>query len=85
VYGAITNDATFRRRLVDAVNIDRLNLGPVPTIRLNWLQPHEATSSFLFRARRSNGVARFINGMRILSFTGGAGAICGSCLRDARS
>ena len=22
-------------------NIDRLNLGPVPTIQLNWLQPHE--------------------------------------------
>ena len=38
--------------LVDAVHIDRLNLGPVPTIQLNWLQPHEGNIvEFLFRAR----------------------------------
>src|SRR3954469_24433158 len=49
---AITNDSGFRRRLVDAVNIDRLNLGPVPTTQLNWLQPHEGNIvDFLFRAR----------------------------------
>jgi acyl-CoA reductase-like NAD-dependent aldehyde dehydrogenase len=49
---AITNDGDFRRRLVDAVHIDRLNLGPVPTIQLNWLQPHEGNIvEFLFRAR----------------------------------
>ena len=42
----------FRRSLVDAVHIDRLNLGPVPTIQLNWLQPHEGNIvEFLFRAR----------------------------------
>jgi acyl-CoA reductase-like NAD-dependent aldehyde dehydrogenase len=52
VCSAITNDARFRRQLVDAVNIDRLNLGPVPTIQLNWLQPHEGNIvDFLFRAR----------------------------------
>ncbi len=52
VCSAITNDESFRRRLVDAVNIDRLNLGPVPTIQLNWLQPHEGNIvDFLFRAR----------------------------------
>ncbi len=52
VCSAITNDPAFRRRLVDAVNIDRLNLGPVPTIQLNWLQPHEGNIvEFLFRAR----------------------------------
>jgi len=34
------------------VNIDRLNLGPVPTTKLNWLQPHEGNIvDFLFRAR----------------------------------
>ena len=39
-------------RLIDAVHIDRLNLGPVPTIQLNWLQPHEGNIvEFLFRAR----------------------------------
>jgi acyl-CoA reductase-like NAD-dependent aldehyde dehydrogenase len=52
VCSAITNDPAFRRRLVDAVNIDRLNLGPVPTIQLNWLQPHEGNIvEFLYRAR----------------------------------
>jgi acyl-CoA reductase-like NAD-dependent aldehyde dehydrogenase len=52
VCSAITNDERFRRQLVDAVNIDRLNLGPVPTIQLNWLQPHEGNIvDFLFRAR----------------------------------
>jgi acyl-CoA reductase-like NAD-dependent aldehyde dehydrogenase len=48
----ITEDEAFRRALLDATNIDRLNLGPVPTIRLNWLQPHEGNIvDFLFRAR----------------------------------
>jgi acyl-CoA reductase-like NAD-dependent aldehyde dehydrogenase len=52
VCSAITHDARFRRQLVDAVHIDRLNLGPVPTIQLNWLQPHEGNIvDFLFRAR----------------------------------
>ena len=48
----ITHDESFRRALVDARNIDRLNLGPVPTIRLNWHQPHEGNIvDFLFRPR----------------------------------
>src|SRR5206468_2324432 len=49
---AITCNPAFRRSLLDAVHIDRLNLGPVPTIQLNWLQPHEGNLiDFLFRAR----------------------------------
>jgi acyl-CoA reductase-like NAD-dependent aldehyde dehydrogenase len=49
---AITCNPGFRRALLDAVHIDRLNLGPVPTIQLNWLQPHEGNLiEFLFRAR----------------------------------
>ncbi len=52
VCSAITNKPELRRRLLDAVHIDRLNLGPVPTIQLNWLQPHEGNIvEFLFRAR----------------------------------
>lgn len=48
----ITNDAGFRQQLLDAPNIDRLNLGPVPTISLNWLQPHEGNIvDFLYRTR----------------------------------
>jgi acyl-CoA reductase-like NAD-dependent aldehyde dehydrogenase len=52
VCSAITCNPEFRRRLVDAIHIDRLNLGPVPTTQLNWLQPHEGNIvEFLFRAR----------------------------------
>jgi acyl-CoA reductase-like NAD-dependent aldehyde dehydrogenase len=52
VCSAITCNPAFRRMLVDAVHIDRLNLGPVPTTQLNWLQPHEGNLiEFLFRAR----------------------------------
>jgi acyl-CoA reductase-like NAD-dependent aldehyde dehydrogenase len=52
VCSAITCNESFRRQLLDAVHVDRLNLGPVPTTRLNWLQPHEGNIvEFLFRAR----------------------------------
>jgi acyl-CoA reductase-like NAD-dependent aldehyde dehydrogenase len=52
VCSAITSNEKFRRDLIDAVHIDRLNLGPVPTTKLNWLQPHEGNIvDFLFRAR----------------------------------
>jgi hypothetical protein len=52
VCSAVTCDTAFRHALTDAVHIDRLNLGPVPTIQLNWLQPHEGNIvEFLFRAR----------------------------------
>ena len=52
VCSAITSNPAFRRSLLDAVHIDRLNVGPVPTTQLNWLQPHEGNLiEFLFRAR----------------------------------
>src|SRR5438477_327798 len=52
VCSAITDDKKFQRALIDATHIDRLNLGPMPTIKLNWLQPHEGSIvDFLFRAR----------------------------------
>jgi acyl-CoA reductase-like NAD-dependent aldehyde dehydrogenase len=52
VCSAITCNDAFRRQLLDAVHIDRLNLGPVPTTQLNWMQPHEGNIvEFLFRAR----------------------------------
>ncbi len=52
VGSAITNDEQFQRQLIDATHIDRLNLGPVPTIQLDWLQPHEGNIvEFLFRPR----------------------------------
>ena len=49
---AITDDKAFQGKLIDAVHIDRLNIGALPTIKLNWLQPHEGSIvDFLFRAR----------------------------------
>ena len=49
---AITDDANWIASLTDATNIDRLNIGPIPTNRLNWLQPHEGNlTEFLFRSR----------------------------------
>ena len=49
---AITEDKKWQRSLIDATHIDRLNIGPIPTIKLNWLQPHEGSIvDFLFRAR----------------------------------
>jgi acyl-CoA reductase-like NAD-dependent aldehyde dehydrogenase len=52
VGSAITNNTAWERQLIDATNIDRLNIGAVPTIKLDWLQPHEGNIvDFLFRAR----------------------------------
>ncbi|MSU22582.1 MAG: aldehyde dehydrogenase [Opitutus sp.] len=52
VCSAITKDAKFSRALLDARNIDRLNIGAMPTVQLNWFQPHEGSIvDFLFRAR----------------------------------
>jgi acyl-CoA reductase-like NAD-dependent aldehyde dehydrogenase len=48
----ISNDEPFRQAAADATHIDRLNLGPIPTTRLNWLQPHEGNLfEFLYRNR----------------------------------
>jgi acyl-CoA reductase-like NAD-dependent aldehyde dehydrogenase len=49
---AITNDKRWSQQLLEATHIDRLNIGPIPTIKLDWLQPHEGNIvDFLFRAR----------------------------------
>ena len=48
----ITNDPALRRAAGDAVHVDRLNLGPIATTKVNWLQPHEGNLiDFLFRNR----------------------------------
>ncbi len=48
----LTADPTFIRAATDCVDIDRLNIGPIATNRLNWLQPHEGNIiDFLFRSR----------------------------------
>ncbi|PQO28330.1 aldehyde dehydrogenase family protein [Blastopirellula marina] len=49
---AITADEKFARELVNATHIDRLNIGPIPTHKVDWLQPHEGNIiEFLFRSR----------------------------------
>jgi hypothetical protein len=48
----ISDDESFRAAATNAQNIDRLNLGPIPTTKLNWLQPHEGNLfEFLYRNR----------------------------------
>jgi acyl-CoA reductase-like NAD-dependent aldehyde dehydrogenase len=52
VCSGITKNPQLSQQLLDAGNIDRLNVGPIKTIALNWLQPHEGNIvDFLFRAR----------------------------------
>lgn len=49
---ALTEDDNWISQLTDATEIDRLNIGPIATNRLNWLQPHEGNLiDFLFRSR----------------------------------
>lgn len=41
VVTAITSDQNLIRRLLDSPNVDRLNIGAVPTNHVAWDQPHE--------------------------------------------
>ncbi len=48
----LTQDERLIEAATNNVEIDRLNIGPIPTNRLNWLQPHEGNIiDFLFRSR----------------------------------
>ncbi|MGE3180022.1 MAG: aldehyde dehydrogenase family protein [Phycisphaerae bacterium] len=52
VFSAITNDRDFAARLMAAGNIDRLNIGAIPTWQLSWDQPHEGNLfEHLYRQR----------------------------------
>jgi acyl-CoA reductase-like NAD-dependent aldehyde dehydrogenase len=52
VASVVTSDRAFERTLLEARHIDRLNIGAIPTVKLDWLQPHEGNIvDFLFRAR----------------------------------
>jgi acyl-CoA reductase-like NAD-dependent aldehyde dehydrogenase len=49
---ALTQDESLIDALTESTVVDRLNIGPIPTNRLNWLQPHEGNLiEFLFRSR----------------------------------
>lgn len=48
----ITKNESLMRAATNATHIDRLNIGAIPTTKLNWLQPHEGSIiDFLFRSR----------------------------------
>ena len=52
VVTAITKDPEFTSQLLDSPLIDRLNLGPVPTMKISWDQPHEGNMfEFLYKRR----------------------------------
>lgn len=53
VVTAITEDAGLIRRLLESTNVDRLNLGAVPTNQVSWNQPHEGNLFEHLYARRA--------------------------------
>ena len=57
VASAITHDEAFQRDLIAATHIDRLNLGPIPTPQIDWLQPHEG--NFIELLYRSRALQKF--------------------------
>ena len=53
VVTAITSDQDLINRLVTSPNVDRLNIGAVPTNQINWDQPHEGNLFEHLYARRA--------------------------------
>ena len=52
VLSAITRDRDIQRRLTESPHVDRLNIGPAPTTRVDWDQPHEGNLfEFLYTRR----------------------------------
>jgi Aldehyde dehydrogenase family len=52
VVTAITKDPSFTSELLDSPLIERLNLGPISTMKISWDQPHEGNMfEFLYKRR----------------------------------
>jgi hypothetical protein len=52
VVTALTEDREFIGQLLDSPHIERLNLGAIPTTKVEWNQPHEGNLfEFLYRRR----------------------------------
>jgi len=52
VASVISQDEDFRRAMMACGDVDRLNLGPIPTWQLSWDQPHEGNLfEHLYRQR----------------------------------
>jgi acyl-CoA reductase-like NAD-dependent aldehyde dehydrogenase len=49
---AITRDKNFIEALMESPEIDRLNIGPISTMKVSWTQPHEGNMfEFLYKRR----------------------------------
>ena len=49
---AITRDKNFIETLMESTLIDRLNIGPISTMKVSWSQPHEGNMfEFLYKRR----------------------------------
>jgi acyl-CoA reductase-like NAD-dependent aldehyde dehydrogenase len=56
VVSAFTRDRDWIGELMTSTNIERLNIGPYPTNRVQWEQPHEGNMfEFLYRRRALQG------------------------------
>ena len=52
VVTAITRDPAFTEALLESALIERLNLGPISTMKISWDQPHEGNMfEFLYKRR----------------------------------
>lgn len=52
VVTAVTNDPSFRNALMASQNVERLNIGSIPTTKISWDQPHEGNLfEHLYRQR----------------------------------
>jgi acyl-CoA reductase-like NAD-dependent aldehyde dehydrogenase len=52
VVTALTKNPAFKDQLLESPLIERLNLGPIPTMKISWSQPHEGNMfEFLYKRR----------------------------------
>lgn len=58
VVTAITKDPRFIEQLLESTLIERLNIGPISTMRISWNQPHEGNMFEFLYKRRSIEVAQ---------------------------
>lgn len=65
VVTAITRNQAFIRRLMASQDVDRLNIGPIPTWQISWDQPHEGNLfEHLYRQRALQIEAAAVTGVR---------------------
>ena len=55
---AITRDKNFIETLMESTLIDRLNIGPISTMKVSWSQPHEGNMFEFLYKRRSLELAK---------------------------